>query len=116
MVRRRMQRGQRDFARTWNSNLRHQGFAQAAAEAIARHVPSPGDLTLAEFAATVNRIEARRVAKINRDPKKLFGAHHVPLPEGLLRYYHEQGITPGDALRAICDEVAREGEWEARVS
>lgn len=85
-------------------------------DTILRAVPKAPTMTLTEFVAEANRLDREHVAKLNADPKNIFGAEHHDLPEAIFTFYHQQGMTPQQALDAIKEEAAAEMRFEAKAS
>ena len=76
-------------------------------------------MTLTQYTAAVNKIARDRAQELNdkhANGEILFGAFHHDFPEGMMKYYHDNGITPAEAVEIIEDESAHEAAWEARVS
>ena len=73
-------------------------------------------MNLTEFTAAVNALQKREVDKLNADSKRLFGASFHPYSEGMMRYYHSQGLTAEEVLEEIHSQCQAEGWAEARGS
>jgi hypothetical protein len=73
-------------------------------------------MTLKAFANEVNRIKHAECARINADPKKIFGAEHYDYPESMMKLYFDQGLTPKGAVELMDDEHEAEGWAEAAAS
>lgn len=76
---------------------------------------TPPTLSLVDFVAEVNRI-SKAECKGDKTSGKLFPLVHIPLPEVMLKHYHEEGMTPQETMDSINTESAAEGRAEALAS
>lgn len=88
---------------------------KVAAE-LAGALPKPvATLSLADFVREVNALNRAEVDKL-KAKGGMFGAECHPLPDYLLKHYHEQGLTPAETLRQLEAESEAEGRAEALAS